>query len=433
MAVFLPIVPNWKSGVRDTYEFKTDVFTTRNGNEQRRSLRKQPRRTINAAILLDGERLRLFSDALNLAKDGKVEVADFSADAAITTTTVSDGASILTVDRVPAWMGDSMTAVLLTGRTTRKVSIDFIEDNQVVLSTALVGAVGAGAQLLPLMPASLETTNTLSTVTTSVATSSIAFNVEPGTIVREADPLPFTDEPDAETTQVFGPAAIFFGRYVLLRKPNYLQAPEMAFNIDFEKVDYGRGVVKTFTPVPMISRTLTATYMAVSHAEAMALLDIFIRTRGRAGEIYVPTWGKDFPPIVSIGSYTITVEGTDFADAYATDTAHRTFLARMADGSLLPLEIAGISKSDGNSVILCTTDPGVTPDQIVQISWMFVSRFAQDALTIEWFTNGVANVALSFVTLANLAASESYGNNWILATGYWRDSGIWQDSSLWQD
>lgn len=432
-AVFLPIVPNWQNGVRDTYEFKTDVFVSRNGNEQRRSQRDQPRRSIEAAIMLDGDRLRTFQDALHLARDGKVMVCDFSADSAVLLETVSSGAPVLTVDHIPSWLTGSMTCALQTGRKSRKVTVDFVSGNQVVLTAGVVGAVGQGATLLPLVPASLGTVTTVSLYTTAVGVTSIKLDVEPGSIVRLADPLPFDGGPEGETTQVFGPAGLFYGRYVLLRKPNYLQQPQVAFNMGFEVVDYGRGITKTFTPVPLLSRTLTATFMGMSHADVMAILDIFIRARGRAAEIYVPTWGMDFPPIKGMSGSNIRIAGTDFYDAYNGDPAHKAILIRTTSGALIPHEISGMQIDSGDTLIATETPIGATAAEIDAISWMFVARFAQDALTIQWVTNGVANIVLSFVTLANLAAEESFGNNWILATGHWRDMGQWQDGSVWQD
>lgn len=433
MAVFLPIVPNWQNGVRDVYEFKTNVFTTRDGSEQRRSLRIQPRRSITAAVLLDGARLRNFADALNMAKDGKIEVADFSADRAILQTTVADGATVLKVDRIPAWLVDVEECALLSGRTSQKIDIDFVSGTQIALNAGVVGAVGSGAQLLPIIPASLPQSNSLSIYTNTVATSSLTFAVEPGTIVRVADDLPVDSSADGETTQVFGPAALFYGRYALLRKPNYLQQPTTAFQFAYETVDYDRGVRKVFTPVPIVRRTLTATYLAVTHAEAIAILDVFVRCYGMAGEIYVPTWGHDLPDIVSVSGDTITVAGTTFYDAYNGDKAHKTILIRATDGTLLPREIASLTKSGGNTQIKCDVAIDIGASAIDHISWLFVARFAQDALTIEWLTDGKANIVLSFTTLANLSAEDNFGNNWILATGYWRDGGIWQDASTWND
>ncbi|UVK46815.1 DUF2460 domain-containing protein [Mesorhizobium sp. AR07] len=433
MAVFLPIVPNWQNGVRDTYEFKTDVFTTRDGSEQRRSLRVQPRRKIDAAVLLDEDRLRTFSDALHLARDGKVEIGDFSADNATVQTTAASGTMALTVDRIPTWLLPGKPLVILTGRKARKMTVNTVVGKTITFTTVLIGAVGFGAVLLPLLPASLQPTTSVSIYTTLVATSAISFDVEPGTIVRTPDALPFDGAPTGETTQIFGPAGLFYGRYVLLRKPNYLQQPQTAFNIAYETVDYGRGITKTFTPVPIISRTLTASYMAMSHADAMAILDVFVRAKGRAGEIFVPTWGNDFPPVTGVTTRNIRVSGTSFFDSYGADNAHRSILIRTKSGTLIPHQITGMQTDSGDTLIAITDVIGTTADQIDSISWMFVARFAADALTVQWTTNGLANILLSFVTLNNLPVEDSFGNNWILVTGQWRDLGVWQDGSVWQD
>ncbi|NSZ73943.1 hypothetical protein G6L74_09345 [Agrobacterium tumefaciens] len=433
MAVFLPFVPNWRNGIRDTYEFKTDVFTTRNGSEQRRATRINPRRALEVNVLLDGARMRGFADAVNRAKDGKVEIADFSAVPALVATTASSGATVLLIDSTPSWMTSGGTYVLMTGRTTSKVQVDFVDNNTVILVNPLTKAVGAGACILPMLPAQIANSNTLSLYTNQVATAPIQFDVEPGFVVRTPDALPFDESAEGDSVQSFGPAAVLFGRYVLLRKPNFLNRPQVQFNLKFETVDYSRGVVKTFTPVPIVSRTLTATYMAVNHAEAMAILDIFMRCKGRAGEIYVPTWGSDFPPVLNVADKIVQVAGTDFYETYNEDRAHSAVLIRTKSGTLLPREINIMAASGGNTFIEFHEDIGVSANEIEQISWMFVSRFAQDNLTIEWVTNTVANISLSFVTLENLAAESSYGSNWILATGYWRDRGQWVDSAAWED
>lgn len=433
MAVFLPFVPNWRNGIRDTYEFKTDVFTTRNGSEQRRATRINPRRALEVNVLLDGERMRGFADAVNRAKDGKVEIADFSAVPALVATTASSGATVLTIDSTPSWMTNGGTYVLMTGRTTSKINVDFVDNNTVILVNPLTKSVGAGACILPMLPAQITNSNTLSLYTNQVATAPLQFDVEPGFVVRTPDALPFDESAEGDSVQSFGPAAVLFGRYVLLRKPNFLNRPQVQFNLKFETVDYSRGVVKTFTPVPIVSRTLTATYMAVNHAEAMAILDIFVRCKGRAGEIYVPTWGSDFPPVMNVADKIVQVAGTDFHETYNEDRAHSAVLIRTKSGTLLPREINIMAASGGNTFIEFHEDVGVSATEIEQISWMFVSRFAQDSLTIEWVTNTVANISLSFVTLENLAAESSYGSNWILATGYWRDRGQWVDSAVWED
>ena len=100
--VFIPFVPNWVNGIRDTYDFLTEVFATRDGSEQRRSQRIQPRRTITTAVLLDGDRGRLFHDAVNRARTGEIAIPDFTATrATVQSVAAGEGATVLLVDKRP--------------------------------------------------------------------------------------------------------------------------------------------------------------------------------------------------------------------------------------------------------------------------------------------------------------------------------------------
>lgn len=432
MAIFLPIVPNWRNGIRDVYEFRTSIFTSRDGTEQRRSERIQPRRSLTIAAILDGHRQRTFADAANKARDGKFEIADFTADAAYTEDTVAAGESLIVVDVVPSWLVNGAFFTITTGRSSIKVRADFVEGLNVVLASPLPSAIGEGSKLLPLIPASLDNSNTLSLVTNLVATTSLRFSIEPGTKLRAPDPLPDSGS-ITPTQENFGPAALFDGRYVLLRKPNYVNAPTSIFNLGVETVDYDRGVVKRFNPIPIVSRTLTATYTGLNRENVLNLLDIYLRAMGQAGELYVPTWGNDLPEILQVSVDSLKVKGTDFYDSYFQDKAHSAILIRGQDGSLRPRQIEHMYLSEGDTWVVCSSEIGLAASDIQTISWLFVARFATDALTVEWKTDGVASMVMSFVTLENVPAEESFGSNWILATGHWRDRGVWDDSDVWID
>lgn len=423
--VFLPFVPNWINGIRDTYEFATDVFTARDGTEQRRSQRIEPRRSITTAALLDGDRGRLFHDAVNRARTGEIEIPDYTAArSVISTAAVTPGATVLQVGSVPPWLTvGSTVALMLSERRARKIEVAGRNGNAITVLAELDGII-SGDYLLPMLPALLGGTNTLMQPGgPDINTGTFTFEVQPGTAQRTPTPL---------TGSIIGDAAVFYGRYVLLRRPNLLQQPVIALNHKAERVDYNRGVVHSFAPVPMVSRTLTATWLGQTRADVLTLLDIFLRCKGRAGEIYVPTFGSDFPPILFRSGNTLTVAGPEFAETYAEDPAHQAVLFRLTNGDQVPREIVEVYQSGQNSVVRFETAPPAL-NQIERISWMFVARFAQDSLTVEWLTDGVANIAMSFITLENLPVEDAYGSNWILTTGYWRDLGQWVDTDVWKD
>ena len=429
--VFLPIVPNWANGVQETYGFLTSVFVSRDGSEQRRSQRILPRRSLAIAALLDGDRLSSFSAAVNRALDGVMVTADFCAEAALTVGTLAAGGQLLEVRSKPSWLFGGAEVAIITGRRAVRAQVDFTSGTLVTLLSPVRDAIGAAAKIYPLIPVELGQATNLSMHTNLIATTAVTVDVIPGTAVREPADLPV--EGDAPLSGV-ATAAMFRGRYVLLLRPNYLRSPEIAFASQHQRVDYGRGVVKTYAPVSMLSRTFTAEYMGKTRNRVLGLLDIFLRAKGRGGEVLVPTWGNDLPEVLSTGVNRVTVAGTEIYDSFNEDPAHKTVLIRRRDGALIPAQIISMSTQDGDTRVFFDEDlpAGTTPEQIKSICWLMVCRFAQDDLTVNWVTDTVANLSLSFVALVNQPVEDIF-SNWILATGYWRDSGEWVDSETWRD
>lgn len=429
--VFLPIVPNWQGGVRETYEFLTSIYASRDGTEQRRSERVDPRRSVEIAALLDGERLRDFIGAITRAQDGIVFAGDFTAESAAITQSVVAGGQVLQLTSIPAWLVPGVRIAVVSNRRCRFSTVDAVVGLSVLLSTEMPDAIGTGARVVPVIEAEVGQARSVTLHTTLIGTTSLTLNVTPGTETLGAAELP--DEVSGPVDGA-GVAAMFRGRYVLLRKPNFVRAPEMAFDSPHTKIDYGRGVSRNYAPVPMVSRTITVEYLGIGRADILGMRDIFLRAKGRAGEIFVPTWTEDFGSRGEIGVNYIVVHGTDFYHAYAADPAYRTILIRTVDGKVQPAQINSINISGPNSVVWLDADlVGIAgPGSIARISWMFVCRFAQDELSIDWSTATVADLAMSFTTLHNLPVEDAW-SNWILATGYWRDSGEWIDSEVWRD
>ena len=416
MSVFIPLVPNWSNGVRETYEFKTDIFTSHDGTEQRRSDRIQPRRTLSAAILLDGERFRVFQDCVNRAKDALVQIPDYTAEPAV----FGDVS-------MPDWFVDGADVAVLRERWSRKGQVDgstvtiepldgisfsngsFSGGYSDGFDTHGSGDTGATIQdgdlILPLINANIRASNSLSMHTASVATSTVEFTSLPGSIQRTPSETPID-------------AAAFLGRYVLTLRPNWSQNPTIQFTNGFETVDYDRGVIKNFVPDKFISRTMTGRYIGVGRDRVNELLDIFLRCKGRAGEILLPSWSNDFPRVLNVSGDAITVRGIEFFETYAEDPAHQTVLLYDRAGNKYPMDISTWAVTGGNTVIHFTATVPLIASNIAAISWLFVARFAQDSLTIEWQTYNVANVSLSFSLLENLTVEEVFS----ASIGQWIDS-----------
>src|SRR5690606_33643845 len=53
--------PNWSQRYEESYEFLTDIFTSRSGKEQRRALRNTPRKSVSFQAMAYDNELRWFN------------------------------------------------------------------------------------------------------------------------------------------------------------------------------------------------------------------------------------------------------------------------------------------------------------------------------------------------------------------------------------
>ena len=490
-SVFLPLVPNWKSSVTDTFEFLTDIFTSEDGTEQRRSNRMIPRRSLSMSMVLDGDRRRVFADTMNRMRTNTGELTDFTAEPAFIIG--DDPRKIYSMSHIPSWLTVGTRVAIVTGRWAMQGTVatlgDYAFDMDAyseafggtvdvtfgpietigdyefdidayseayggrravhVVSESItlldgvsfeasgfdqgfaggfvnpdiVGGPGVrdGSYLLPIAAGNFAKSQTTTIMNNNVATTNVTFDVAAGSVGRTPDATP----------QV-GSAALYKGRYVLLRRPNFLSSPTAAFVLPFEQIDYGRGVARSYADTSIMSRTLTGTYLGIGRDQVNAIRDVFLRARGRAGEILVPSWGLDLPPVVSVTGNTMKVYGTTFYDSYNGDKAHKTLLIHAKNGSAQPMTITAMSKTADSTIITFDAAVPFTKAAILGSSWLFVARFAQDSLTCDWITTEYANVVLSFTTLENLPAEQGFGADWSLDTGYFT-SGTWSASNLWPE
>lgn len=421
MSAFLPVVPNWRFPVRDTYEFRTEVLASRDGTESRSAMREHPRRRIEFSALLDGSRNRDIAMAHSTGRDGRFEIADYTAEPGFLAP-ASAGETILLLTNSPNWLLGAVTEVAVVGsRTARKLAVSGVGGSTLTLAQGLDAPVAQGSVVYPVLSVIQAAPMSVSVLTTSVGTVDMAFEVVPGTSL------------DSSSDTDILSAGNFYGRYVLFKKPNYMRSPRLTLESTFERVDFERGVVNTYAPVPFTRRALSAEYVGFGRAGVRELLDLFLRNKGKLGEFYVPTWGNDFPAVTAITGSSITVSGRGIYDAYRTDEAHTAFLLRKSDGDLVPFEIQAMALSGGNTVLTVDRTVGLAPSQVASMCWMHVCRFSTDSLVVDWETNAVASMTMPFLSLKNMPVENLYGSNWILTTGYWRDLGQWEDSATWKD
>lgn len=387
-AIFWPFPINWANGLSETHEYRTEILSSRSGKEQRRSLRTTPRRRLEFSIQVTGTRLHKFNALMASSQNREITMPDWVA-FTTTTTSLSAGGVTATVQSVPAWLTVGTQVLLFAPGALDSCVVHSISGNNITF-TAASSAWPVGSRLYRALKGLVARELTATLPTNAVQTVPVSFEVTPASLALAASPA---------ATASLG------GWEIFERSPNWGSAVQTVFTSPLQTVDYGRGKITHFRPVPFNTKARRATYLGLSALDVSALVGAFHRAKGRRGELYVAeavelgklrnTWAAN--------STTMRVVGTDVPN----DTVHRAVAIYTTAGQVYYRTVTSINSfTDGmgaDTIVNLTSGipVTVTPADIRRISWLPRHRFGSDDLTINWLTDQVAEVSLSFVTLEN--------------------------------
>lgn len=424
------LVPNWSESVSETYEFRTTIFTSHSGREQRVAERLTPRRTVNFTTLLWDDRLFAFKAMLHARGADTISIPDPARYAAVLLLDAPIGATSIIVTTA-SWMTENTPIAIsildgsefLTGETMTPVgafSIDFDPEDfatvgqsvQITVAAPLTQAWAAGSVVRPVITGRLGRSVTLNHENDRVATASISLSIAP-----------------PSTAPVMGSAALgtFNSRSVLLAQPNWAQPPTVTLSTPFEDVDYDRGVIATFLPIEFYTKITQFTYADRSRLDIGAVMSLFSAMRGRQGEFYCPSWTTDMVPSggIASGSVYLTVIGSGTAATYANSTVETAVAIKLANGSWIFRTVIGIVETNDAGPGAFSTDFDESYDaggsgafsrlqfdtaigfdmaqrDIAMICWLNVCRFASDSLTVRWMTDDVGQAVVQIMSLESL-------------------------------
>lgn len=386
-----PFPHNWERPVDVTISYNTEVFTSRNGAEQRRALRADARTHLSLEHLARGDEARRLRGILSVHQDKPFYLPDPRIKTALLSA-ASIGATTLTCVRsLPAHIGPGSR--LLVG-DSEICEVATVSGAVVTLLDPLVAAYPQGTAVSLAHYANIDGQPSQSSLTDTVARVSINFLVEPGS----------ETSPQGEAC-----VDISLGYEVLALRPNRISAPSETLIWDPEVIDFGLGVrdLSPITAYGTIDRRLE--FLFRSRAAAFEFESFFHRQKGQRGEFFAPSWQSDLvvaSPIAE-GATSVTFSGLDAEDFYAGHSVFRHIVIFTHDGRRIYREIVSWATAGGNSV--ATVDQAfltnVSLSEIRSVSWCSLSRFAADELTFEWLSDQVCRVAVPIRDL-RFAASE---------------------------
>ena len=390
-----PFRPNWNSPLKITVEYDTEIITSRSGKEQRRGQRTVPRKFVEYDILVRNDAYIDLKRLLTRWQNKTFIVPDITRSITLPSAVAAE-TQIISVGTVPWWAVAGADVIIQTPISPYKWrqsvhGVQSVSGGNITLVDATTADWPAGATICPALPSLTETEITVTPQTSTVASVSFKFAVDPGSEPRVV-------YPDSPTT--------FAGREVVTWRTNWRQAPTINFMYPREQIDFGRGRIEYLRPVQFSSPTRRISMLAKTGAEAERYLAQFMRMRGQRGEFWFDSGEPDIIPkgTTPPGNSIIKVAGGDVYDTYSADTVHTALHFVMQDGTVHRTKILGMVMNAGDTDITIETALGqpVSAATVERISWLRVCRHATDEMTLEWITDSVVETQITVKTLEAL-------------------------------
>lgn len=371
-------------------EYRTEIFTSRSGREQRRALRQTPRKRIAFDVSLIGDDWRNFRRSM--VRDLRRKLISYEAPRFATLAAEMAGGDECEVTAAAAWLRAGQAIMLIDDARMAHRTIRSVVGTTVTFTGSGLDTWPAGTKLHAALDGRLAADVATAVRYRHVTDVQVSFEATPGS---ELEPLQGTA------------AATFNDREVLLSRPNVWMPVEVLHEQLREAVDYGHGTIATFHPVTFTAQVRQGAYYALGLEAADALQAFFDRMKGQRGEFYMPSFEDDLPlaAIAGSGTTSLTVTGTDVAEIFAGSTVYEAIAVFLTDGTVLYNRVTDIEESAGNSLLTVATAWGqdIAPAGVTRISWMPVWRLASDIMEIEWDFDTLARTSLAMRMLEDLA------------------------------
>lgn len=405
MPEVFPFAPNWSDGIEHRLSYKTDIFTSRSGKEQRRALRSTPRRTVVYTSMVHASDLMAFQRLMASKQNADFRLPDWTR--FVRTHGVEEGATTFSIrDMVPAWAVAGAAVILIDGNTVVPVTISTVSGYTVTLTAPTDQHFSVETVLRPAFAGLLGSLSTVSN-TSNLVTVSVTFDVTPGSLPNSTD--------------TFSPW-IVSGKEVFGFNWNWGEAVSTDYQWSVEQVDFQRGVTTTYRPIDFGTAIQKATI--VRQSDQIASVTRFIeRQKGQRGEFWMPSGTSDMDMLSSVasGSASFSVAGSELYEQFSLDPVYTGVGIYMRDGRKVFRKINSIGLSGGNSVVNMSVGVtfAISPAAVAKISWLRPARFASDEQTIEFLTDDVAQLQITTTTVPLGADLQDYteldgGGNWTM-------------------
>jgi len=373
--------PNWTHGIREYWEWLTDVLTAHDNQEQRIRLRARPRRSVEFDILPLEQDRQWLENAL-WRWQARTFAVPLWTDRRHLTQPAAAGTATLNLDTRDAEFEVGGLVILLANGIAEAGEITAITGGSLTLKTPLQSDWPASTAVWPARLGMIGDRQDVDRLTDTLSQAVVRFDLEDAGQVFTAQ--------DSTTS--------YRGLPVLEDGPNWVRDLKQQYLHKIRQYDYrvGGRFVEYEGEVP---NQIQEFRWLLDGRQA---IDAFRRwLYARAGRL-VPFW---FPQpsndltatkIIGAGSTQLTVRHANYALFAQGQPGRQDIRIQLSDGTVFYRRIVAASEAPSGTeenlqldAALSSTGP-IEPGDIVRISYLQLCRLNQDAVEILWHTDQLA-------------------------------------------
>lgn len=390
----LPTFPfrvNWKAGVAERLEWKTDVLGDFLGNEQRRALRLTPRREFEVTLTLwDAD--RAFWDLWLHRMAGVEFLFPVWHDSVRASQDAPQGQKTIWADTrgLEFQIGSYGLLRGLTAQSFERFQIAEVYDDRIVTVANLVLAWPKGTRVEPVLRGRLTDQTNVKPVSTRASETQAVIQC-----VREQ---PYGEGVDSWDQ--------YMGMPVLAITPNRSEDLSSSFDWAFSESDSlsGRRFRKSDTGRASVHQKHT--WLLKGRTAKVLFRQLCYRLRGSAKAFWLPTFNDDLALSRNAGvaATSIYVKAMGFAYTGGPTSGREYVCVQKRDGTRLYRRITGTAASgsvtEERLVLDAPLPGGLTMGEVSRISWMDTARFENDRIEMSHVNaaDGATTVAGVFQT-----------------------------------
>ena len=391
----LPVFPfkvNWKNGISERLEWKTDILTDLVGNEQRRGLRLHPRRDFEVTLTL-WDQERQFLDLWLHRMVGSEFLFPLWHDSVRSTQDAAQGQKTIRVDTQGLEFQIGSYALLrgLTAMSFERVLIAEVHADRIVAVDNLVSAWPKGTRVEPLVRGQMTDQTRMTLVTSKSSNVQAEFQTTRAQLY----------DPGDETMD------LYMGIPVLTQQPNRSDQLDVRHVWNFYESDSGTGRRYRKSEEDRARLSQKHSWFLRGRINKAAFRSMLYRLNGSLAPIWLPTFNEDITLAqdAAPGAVSIYVKEMGFAYTGGPSSGREHIVIHTTAGRIYRRVTGTAAAPAGQErlVLNAALPAGLTRANVRIISWIDTARLENDRIEFNHVNaaDGVSTVTSIFKTFRN--------------------------------